>query len=119
MPASPTDPSRDVPARARDALLRRTNGAMAAIAAAALALSGLLSAVAAQAFKGHQADSTRPASRPAAATPPPRRIHVPPPQRIPAIAGQPAPLAPPAQPPTAVTPSPVAPAPAPQVSGGS
>jgi hypothetical protein len=112
MPSDPTDPGGRV--RARDALVRRTRGAVAAAAAAALALSGLLSAVAAHAFKGHQADAASPTATPAG----PRHVHVPPPERIPAIAGQP-PLQPPSQPPATVTPDPVAPDPAPQVSGGS
>ena len=101
--------------RARDALLRRTRGAMVVVSAAAVALSGVLSVVAAQAFKGHQAEAAQPAAAPSAS----RRVHVPAPDRIPAVAGQPAPLAPPAQPPASVAPDPAPPAAAPQVSGGS
>jgi hypothetical protein len=115
MPSQRIDPGKVTRARARDALLRRTRTAMVAISAVAVALSGALSAVAAQAFKGHQAGAARPAARSAA----PRPVQVPTPERIPAIAGQPAPLQPPAAPPAAATPEPAAPAPAPQVSGGS
>jgi|KBSSwiStaDraftv2_1062776.scaffolds.fasta_scaffold1939750_2 hypothetical protein len=86
---------------------------MAAAAAAAIALSGLLSAVAAQAFKGHPAKAAEPIAQPVGQ----HHVHVPAPESIPAIAGQP-PLQPPSQPPAAVTPDP-APAPVPQVSGGS
>jgi hypothetical protein len=103
----------------RDRALRRTRLLVAGVAAAAVGLSGLASEVAAHAFKGHQQRRT-PAPRP---TPVPRaptpRVHVPPPEHIPSIANDPAPLQPPAQPPA---PTPVAPqpsAPAPQPSGGS
>jgi hypothetical protein len=114
MDSESVDRSAEGLAHARDALVRRTRGAMAAAAAAAIALAGLLSAVAAQAFKGHQADAAQPAARPAES----QHVHVPAPQRIPAIAGQP-PLQPPQQPPAAATPDPAAAAPVPQVSGGS
>ena len=113
MPPQRIDPGKPTRARARDALLRRTRGAMVAVSAAAVALSGMLSVVAAQAFKGHQAD----AATPTAGAPARRHVNVPAPDRIPAIAGDPAPLQPPAQPPAAAAPAP--PAPAPQVSGGS
>lgn len=108
------DAGRERRARARDALLRRTRTVMVAVSAAAVALSGALSVVAAQAFKGHQADPAPPAARSAR-----RGVDVPKPEPIPAIAGQPAPLQPPAAPPSAATPEPAPPAPAPQVSGGS
>ena len=88
---------------------------MVAVSAAAVALSGMLSVVAAQAFKGHQSD----AATPAAGAPAPRHVNVPAPERIPAIAGDPAPLQPPAQPPASAAPDPAPSAPAPQVSGGS
>lgn len=104
--------------KARDATLRRTRGIVAGVAAGAVAASGLLSVVAAQAFKGHAATKATTAATRA----PERRAHrvpVPRPQSIPAIAGDPAPLAPPAQTPTPVEPQPSAPAPDPQVSGGS
>jgi hypothetical protein len=92
---------------ARDAALRRTRRLIAGVAAGAVALSGLLSVVAAQAFKGH-ATTTAPAARS-------QRAQVPGPQAIPATGdGEAAPLQPPAQPPAASDP-----APQPQVSGGS
>ena len=115
MPSQRIDPGKQTRARARDALLRRTRAAMVAVSAAAIALSGVLSVVAAQAFKGHKAEAAQPAARSAA----PRHGDVPAPERVPAIAGQPAPLQPPAQPPSSATPDPAPPAPAPQVSGGS
>ena len=52
-----TGRGRDVSARARDAAIRRTKMIIAGIAAGAVALSGLFSVVAAQAFKGHQPGS--------------------------------------------------------------
>ena len=122
------DSARDeVPARgplaARDAALRRTRAIVAGVTAAAVGLSGALSVVAAQAFKGH---SQRPALSPALvakAADPSRapRVSVPRPQTIPSIEGHPAPLQPPAQPPApAQDTQPVpAPVPEPQVSGGS
>jgi hypothetical protein len=99
---------------ARDAALRRTRAAIAGIAAGAVALSGVLSVVAAQAFKGHPQRRAAAAARTRDA-----RVRVPGPQSVPAIAGRPAPLRPPAQPPAAPAPQPAAPAPDPQVSGGS
>ena len=112
--------------RTRDSALRVTRGAIAGVAAGAVALSGVLSVVAAQAFKGrpHRA-ATRTASARAPIAPAPRatRVHVPGPESVPSIANDPAPLQPPAQPPAAPpasVPQPSAPAPAaPQVSGGS
>jgi hypothetical protein len=107
----------------RDAALRRTRAVIVGVAAAAVGLSGALSAVAAQAFKGHpQRSALSPgvvAKAPDRSRTP--RVSVPGPQRIPAIDGQPAPLEPPAQPPTATQDIPPAPAPVPepQVSGGS
>ncbi len=105
----------------RDAALRRTRAIVAGVAAAAVGLSGALSVVAAQAFKGH---SQRPALSPALVArdaDPSRapRVSVPRPQRIPSIDGQPAPLQPPEQPPAATQDTQPAPAPEPQVSGGS
>jgi hypothetical protein len=82
---------------------------IAGVAAAAVALSGLLSVVAAQAFKGHQ--------QPAATTTQADGVRVPGPDSVPSIAGDSAPLQPPAQPPAASDPQPSAPEP--QVSGGS
>ncbi|HET8953215.1 MAG TPA: hypothetical protein VFN44_22025, partial [Solirubrobacteraceae bacterium] len=107
---------------ARDAALRRTRAIVAGVAAAAVGLSGALSAVAAQAFKGHPQRSApspglvaKTADR--SRTP---RVSVPRPQAIPSIDGQPAPLQPPAQPPASAQDTQPAPAvPEPQVSGGS
>jgi len=49
--------------RARDVALRRTRMIIAAVAATAVALSGLFAGVAAQAFKGHQQNTaTTPAA---------------------------------------------------------
>jgi hypothetical protein len=88
---------------------------IAGVAAGAAALSGLVSVVAAQAFKGHSTSASRTKHARTAA---PRPVRVPAPQHVPSIAGAPpAPLQPPAQPPAAAVPQPAAPAP--QVSGGS
>jgi hypothetical protein len=95
---------------ARDAALRRTRGLIAGVVAAAVALSGLLSVVAAQAFKGHTKGAA-PAARSDDAQ---SGSQVPGPDSIPQAQGDPAPLQPPAQPPAASDP-----APDPQVSGGS
>jgi hypothetical protein len=120
----------EVPARGtlaarykRDAALRRTRAIVAGVAAAAVGLSGAMSVVAAQAFKGHaqrSAPSPVPVAK-AADRSRADRVPVPRPQRIPSIDGQPAPLQPPAQPPTATqdTQPPPVPVPEPQVSGGS
>ncbi len=109
--------------RARDVALRRSRVLIGGVAAGAVVVSGVLSAVAAQAFKGHARKATtsvpvRHAGRHARTT----RIHVPLPQPIPQI-GPAAPLQPPAAPPSAA-PAPTAAAPVPtaappQVSGGS
>jgi len=100
--------------RTRDAAVRRARGAVVGVAAGAVALSGLLSVVAAQAFKGHpQPTVTVTNTTPA----PTSRVPVPGPEDVPPIAGEPAPLQPPAQPPAAPIPTPSAPVP--QVSGGS
>jgi hypothetical protein len=116
----------------RDRDLRRLRGAAWALGAGAAVVTGALSVAAAHAFKGH--DGTKRTSAP---TPAPvthaARVRVPPPQRVPAIVGEPTPLQPPAQPPAAATatapqqaapasqpaaPAPQ-PAPQPQTSGGS
>jgi hypothetical protein len=99
-------PSQPGQQRARDAALRRTRAIVAGVAAGAVALSGLFSVVAAQAFKGHTraATTTRADGAP----------RVPGPDSVPSIAGDAAPLQPPAQPPAASDPQPE-----PQVSGGS
>ena len=107
----------------RDAALRRTRAIVVGVAAAAVGLSGTLSVVAAQAFKGHpqsSAPSPVPVAKGGDGSRSPR-VSVPRPQRIPSIDGQPAPLQPPAQPPAATQDTQPAPAPAPepQVSGGS
>ena len=107
----------------RDAALRRTRAIVAGVAAAAVGLSGALSVVAAQAFKGHpqrSAPSPVPVAKTADRSRAPR-VSVPRPQSIPSIDGQPAPLQPPAQPPAATQDTQPAPAPVPepQVSGGS
>ncbi|HET8950753.1 MAG TPA: hypothetical protein VFN44_09590 [Solirubrobacteraceae bacterium] len=105
---------------ARDAALRRTRAIVVGVAAAAVGLSGALSAVAAQAFKGHPQRSAPPPDTVArAADRSGARVPVPRPQGIPAIKGQPAPLQPPAQPPAATQDTQPAPIPEPQVSGGS
>jgi hypothetical protein len=101
----------------RDAALRRTRAIVAGVAAAAVGLSGALSVVAAQAFKGHPQPSAPSPAKAADRSRAPR-VSVPRPQRIPSIDGRPAPLQPPAQPPAAQDTQP-APAPEPQVSGGS
>jgi hypothetical protein len=120
--------SRHSPSR-RDRALRRVRRTTWAIGAGTAGLATTLSVVSAHAFKGH---SRNPASAAAAAAKPRplRRVVVPAPQRVPAIADNPAPLQPPAAPPSA-TPAPAPPAaapapapapqpqPQPQTSGGS
>jgi hypothetical protein len=103
-----TGRGRDVSARARDAAIRRTRRIIAGIAAGAVALSGLFSVVAAQALKGHQQGSVT--ATPAADAPAPA---------TPSAGADPTPLQPPAQPPAASRTPDAAPAPQPQVSGGS
>jgi hypothetical protein len=119
-------------ARARDRALRVVRTAGWAVGLASAGLTAGLSVVAAQAFKGHDGKTkvtTAPA--PVRRLVRPEHVSVPPPQRVPAISGAPAPITPPAQPPAATppvdqsAPAPV-PAPAPQqaappaaVSGGS
>jgi uncharacterized protein YggE len=102
----------------RDRALRRVRVAAWGVGVGAAALTGGLSVVAAHAFKGHdgkaRATATTAVARRARAV---AHVRVPPPQRIPAIAGQPAPLQPPPQPPAATVPQEQAPAP--PVSGGS
>jgi hypothetical protein len=120
------DPAmRSARARARDVAVRRTRGILVGVAAGAVALSGVFSVVAAQAFKGHsqRPATTSPDPAPATTGPDPAPAsgtRVPGPDHIPSISGDPAPLQPPEQPPAAdpQTTAP-APAPAPQVSGGS
>lgn len=81
---------------------------------AAVALSGFLSVVAAQAFKG-RAQAATPTPSSTDQTSPDQTS----PDRIPPATDDAQPLQPPAQPPAAADPQPSAPAPAPQVSGGS
>lgn len=109
MPApSPTGPI------ARDRALRRFRVLAFGVGTAAAAGTVGLSVVAAHAFKGHGSHASAIATRP-------RRVHVPPAQRVPAISARPAPLTPPAEPPAAAPAVPAAPPPAspPPVSGGS
>ncbi len=98
--------------RARDAAVRRTRAIFVGVVAGAVGLSGVFSVVAAHAFKGRQGRATTARARPS-------ERRVPGPDAVPRIAGDPAPLQPPAQPPATPTPQPESPAPAPQVSGGS
>ena len=92
----------------RDRQLRRVRAATWAAGAIAAALAAGLSVAAAHAFKGH--DGTATASAPARSG----RVRVPPAQDVPAIAGDPLPLQPPAAAPTAAPPQPEA-----ETSGGS
>jgi hypothetical protein len=103
-------------AASRDRALRRVRLAAWGVGLGAAALTGGLSVVAANAFKGHdgKARVTAAVARSVRAG---AHVSVPPPQRVPPIAGQPAPLQPPPQPPAAAVPQEQAPAPA--VSGGS
>ena len=78
-----------------------------------MALSGLLSVVAAQAFTGHPQPTVTVTDTAPAST---SRVPVPGPEDVPPIAGDPAPLQPPAQPPAA--PIPAGAPEAPPVSGG-
>jgi hypothetical protein len=120
----------------RDRAIRRIRNVTWGVGAATAGLATSLSVVAAHAFKGHPRQ-VKPAAVVATKPPAPRRVVVPPPQRVPAIANRPAPLNPPATPPSAApTPTPAAPpaaapapaptpapapapAPQPQTSGGS
>ena len=106
--------SRSARVRARDVAVRRTRGIVIGVAAGAVALSGVFSVVAAQAFKGRSQQPAATSSVPALAA----GASVPGPDDIPSISGDPAPLQPPEQPPAAA-PQTTAPAPEPQVSGGS
>jgi hypothetical protein len=115
----------------RDRAIRRVRNLTWAVGAATAGLATSLSVVAAHAFKGHSRQ-TGPATIVAPKAPTPRRVTVPPPERVPAIAPGAAPLSPaptppsaaptptPAPPPAAASPTPTpAPAPVPQTSGGS
>jgi hypothetical protein len=115
-------------AASRDRALRRVRLAAWGVGVGAAALTGGLSVVAAHAFKGHNGKA-RVTTAVARSTRAVTHVKVPPPERVPAIAGQPAPLQPPAQPPaqqSAQPPTQQPPAavpqeqaPAPPVSGGS
>jgi hypothetical protein len=106
--------------RARDAAVRRTRAIVVGVAAGAVALSGIFSVVAANAFKGRRPRAaTAKATATATSSGATSGRRVPGPDSVPPIAGDPAPLQPPAQPPATPVPQPAAPAPAPQVSGGS
>ena len=87
----------------RDRNVRRVRILAWSVAAAAAGLSAGLSVVAAHTFKGHDGTVRTVA-----------RVSVPPAQYVPAIAGAPAPLQPPAAAPTAAPPQPE-----PETSGGS
>jgi hypothetical protein len=102
--------------RARDAAVRRSRAIVVGVVAGAVGLSGVFSVVAAHAFKGRMQPAT---SAPSPDLAPTAATRVPGPDRIPPIAGDPAPLQPPAQPPATPAPQPSSPAPEPQVSGGS
>ncbi len=102
--------------RARDTAVRRTRAIVVGVAAGAVGLSGVFSVVAARAFKGRSA----PVAKVATADTRETVARVPGPDSVPPIAGDPAPLQPPAQPPAATpVPQPSSPAPDPQVSGAS
>jgi hypothetical protein len=88
----------------RDRIVRRVRILALSVAAAAAGLSAGLSVVAAHAFKGHDGTVRTTAAR----------VRVPPAQHVPAIAGAPAPLQPPAAAPTVAPPQPQ-----PETSGGS
>jgi len=94
----------------RDRAVARVRAAGRGLAVAAVAAAAVLSAVAQHAFRGHSGEASAATAG--------RRVSVAPPDQVPAIAGDPAPLQPPPAPPAAVAPAP-APAPAPPVSGGS
>lgn len=97
MPVTPvTDPS----GRDRSVRAVRLVGWAAGLGAAGL--TAVLSVVSAHAFKGH--DGKTDAAEPVRGSRPVAALTVPPPQDVPAISGAPAPLQPPAQPPTAVAP---------------
>ena len=100
--------SERVDPRERDRLVGRMRIAGRVVAVAAAGATALLSVVAAHAFRGHGGGTARAAIAPVA------RVHVPPPQDVPAVEGSPPPPQPPAAPPEAAPPEP-----APVTSGGS
>jgi hypothetical protein len=106
----------------RDRAVRRVRVLAWSVAAATAGLSAGVSVVAAHAFKGH--DGRARTTETTAAVPSPRaaaraRVHVPRAQHVPAIAGAPAPLQPPAAAPTAAPPVPQQQQQQPETSGGS
>jgi hypothetical protein len=105
---APTDPA------ARDRSVRAVRLVAWVSGLGAAGLTAVLSGVAAHAFGGHQEKAG--AASPVRAPRPVVRLTVPSPQDVPAIAGAPASLQPPAQPPAAAPPSEQIP---PQTSGGS
>ena len=110
------EPSSPSPA-GRDRAVRRVRVLGWSVAAATAALSAGLSVVAAHAFKGHDGGRVKTT----AVVPSPRaaaRVRVPRAQHVPAIAGAPAPLQPPAVVPTVVPPQ-RQPQEQPETSGGS
>lgn len=98
----------------RDRALGRLRVLTWALVLGSAGLAAGLSAVAAHAFKGHDA-----AGHAVVARRPAPRVVVPGPQDVPGIAGQPAPLQPPAIPPATPAPQPQPQPAAPPVSGGS
>jgi hypothetical protein len=110
------------PAR-RDRALRRVRVVSWAAGLAAAGLTGAFSAVAAHAFKGHSGGKAREAAAVTRMHRPRARVAVPPPQNVPAIAGDQASLQPPGAPPQAAppqqAPAPQEQAPPPVSSGGS
>jgi hypothetical protein len=105
------EPSSPSPA-GRDRAVRRVRVLAWSVAAATAGLSAGLSVVAAHAFKGHDGRVRAAVASPRAAA----RVRVPRAQHVPAIAGAPAPLRPPAAAPTEAPPQPQ---PQPETSGGS
>ncbi|HEY7629652.1 MAG TPA: hypothetical protein VH817_03065 [Thermoleophilaceae bacterium] len=114
--SQPTTPTR------RDRAVRRVRRTSWAAGAAAAGLATAFSVVAAHAFKGHSRNATTAqAAVPHKHRRAARRVSVPGPQHVPAIASGDQPLQPPPAPPAQPSsPSPApAPSPQPQTSGGS
>ena len=95
----------------RDRSLERLRAASRGLAVAAVAAAAVLAAVAQHAFGGHSGE--------ASAATVDRAVSVAPPDDVPAIVSDPAPLQPPPAPPAPVTQPPPAAAAPPPVSGGS
>lgn len=114
-------PRHSAPA-ARDRSLRRVRAAQWGTGVVAAGLTATLSLAAANAFKGHSDKTPVTHATAVPQRPAPSPVQVPPPERVPAIAGQPAPPEPPAEAPQSVPPAPQPvpePLPAPVTSGGS